>query len=114
VQTPEVAVGLLKFAHQPAGGWRERRAYLADDSVGIATVQDIEEKMSNGKVERALGQAAGHCVNLVKLHARLFAGWHPQSRQIDHPCADFDYRDARVPIRVQQSREKSPIAFAEN
>src|SRR5580704_7690325 len=105
---------LLKLAHQPDCAWRERGPDFEDHGFGVATAQDVEEKMRNGKVEWTFRQAAADCIDLVKFHLRAFAGCQSRSRQFDHPRAAFDNRDASAVIRLQQTCEKSPIAFAQN
>ena len=70
--------------------------------------------MSNGEIERAIRQALGNHIHVVKFHSWLFHRRHPLSRQLNHSGAGFNYYDARVPIALEQARKKTSITFAQN
>src|SRR5271169_2890980 len=72
MQLPESASRFLKVAHQPTGVRSEKSDYLEDNGWGVAAVQYVEEKMTDNKIERTIGQGVGHCVDLMKLHSRTF------------------------------------------
>ncbi len=106
--------GLLKFAYQPNGAWRERGADLADHCFGVAAVENVEEEMSHNKVELSIGQNAGHCVGLIELDPEVIGVWQSSPCQIDHSGARFQDRDTGLPVILEQSRQESSIAFAQN
>src|ERR1700723_2115923 len=89
---------LLKFAYQPAGAWREQHVYLENHSFGVAAVQGVDEKMSDGQVERAWGQCLAHRVNVVKFHSGEFSRRYPLASHLDHSGTGFDHGDAGVLI----------------
>ena len=79
MQLSNSARRFLKLAHQPVGAWRKQRAYLANQGFGVAAAQDVQEKMTDGAIEWAVGQRMRHRVDLMKLHARPIARCHALS-----------------------------------
>jgi hypothetical protein len=114
VQLSNRAAGLLKFAYQPNGTWRENGADLADHGFGVAAVENVEEKMSHHKIELAIGQNAGHCVHLMELDAQVICILQFSLFQIDHSGARLQDRNTGLPVILEQSRQESSIAFAQN